>query len=46
MSPAFLEAEMKLFHEQCKDVDVVITTAVTPGISKSCHVCVKENKVV
>ena len=31
MSPAFLEAEMKLFHEQLKDIDILITTAVTPG---------------
>lgn len=31
MSKAFLEAEMKLFHEQCKDVDIVITTALIPG---------------
>jgi len=30
-SPEFLAAEEKLFSEQCKDVDVLITTAVTPG---------------
>jgi NAD(P) transhydrogenase len=31
MSKAFIEAEMKLFHEQCRDVDIVITTALIPG---------------
>ena len=31
MSKEFIEAEMKLFHEQCKDVDIVITTALIPG---------------
>merc|ERR1712200_339132 len=25
------EAEMQLFHDQCKDVDIVITTALIPG---------------
>ena len=32
MSKEFIEAEMKLFHEQCKDVDIVITTALIPGM--------------
>jgi len=27
----FVEAEMQLFHDQCKDVDIVITTALIPG---------------
>jgi NAD(P) transhydrogenase len=31
MSPAFIEAEMKLFTEQCREVDIVITTALIPG---------------
>lgn len=31
MSKEFIEAEMKLFLEQCKDVDIVITTALIPG---------------
>ncbi|OAG45626.1 NAD(P)(+) transhydrogenase (AB-specific), alpha subunit [Fonsecaea monophora] len=31
MSKEFIEAEMKLFMEQCKDVDIVITTAAIPG---------------
>merc|ERR1719318_2288543 len=31
MSKEFIEAEMKLFHDQCRDVDIVITTALIPG---------------
>jgi len=31
MSKEFIEAEMKLFAEQCKDVDIVISTALIPG---------------
>jgi NAD(P) transhydrogenase len=31
MSPEFIAAEMKLFAAQCKDVDIVITTALIPG---------------
>ena len=31
MSPAFIEAEMKLFAEQCEEVDIVVTTALIPG---------------
>jgi NAD(P) transhydrogenase len=31
MSKEFVEAEMKLFHDQCKDVDILITTALIPG---------------
>ena len=31
MSPQFIEAEMKLFMEQCREVDIVITTALIPG---------------
>jgi len=31
MSPAFIEAEMKLFKEQAKEVDIIITTAQIPG---------------
>lgn len=31
MSKEFIEAEMKLFHQQCKEVDIVITTALIPG---------------
>ncbi|KAH8808487.1 NAD(P) transhydrogenase, alpha chain [Xylogone sp. PMI_703] len=31
MSKEFHEAEMKLFMEQCKEVDIIITTALIPG---------------
>ena len=31
MSPEFIEAEMRLFAEQAKEVDIVITTALIPG---------------
>jgi len=31
MSPEFIAAEMKLFLEQCREVDIVITTALIPG---------------
>lgn len=31
MSQAFIDAEMALFAKQCKEVDIVITTALIPG---------------
>lgn len=31
MSKEFIDAEMALFREQCKEVDIVITTALIPG---------------
>jgi len=31
MSKAFIDAEMALFMEQAKDVDIIITTAMIPG---------------
>src|SRR5690606_6368604 len=31
MSAAFLEAEMALFAQQCREVDIIITTALIPG---------------
>lgn len=31
MSKEFIEAEHALFAKQCKDVDVIITTALIPG---------------
>ncbi len=31
MSPEFIAAEMELFAEQAKDVDIIITTALIPG---------------
>jgi NAD(P) transhydrogenase subunit alpha len=33
MSEAFISAEMKLFEEQARDVDIIITTALIPGKS-------------
>lgn len=31
MSPEFIKAEMELFAKQCKEVDVLISTALIPG---------------
>ena len=31
MSPEFIEAEMKLFAQQAREVDIIITTALIPG---------------
>ena len=31
MSKEFIDAEMKLFMDQCRDVDIVVTTAQIPG---------------
>lgn len=31
MSKGFIEAEMKLFTEQAREVDIIITTALIPG---------------
>lgn len=31
MSPEFIKAEMELFAKQCKDIDILITTALIPG---------------
>uniref|UniRef100_A0A061S3C8 NAD(P) transhydrogenase, mitochondrial n=1 Tax=Tetraselmis sp. GSL018 TaxID=582737 RepID=A0A061S3C8_9CHLO len=31
MSKEFIEAEMKLFADQCKEVDIIISTALIPG---------------
>uniref|UniRef100_A0A673ZWD2 proton-translocating NAD(P)(+) transhydrogenase n=1 Tax=Salmo trutta TaxID=8032 RepID=A0A673ZWD2_SALTR len=33
MSPEFIAAEMELFAKQCKDVDILITTALIPGLT-------------
>lgn len=35
MSKEFIEAEMKLFAKQCQDVDIVISTALIPGMQRS-----------
>ena len=31
MSKEFIDAEMALFREQAKEVDIIITTALIPG---------------
>ncbi|KRX84739.1 NAD(P) transhydrogenase, mitochondrial [Trichinella sp. T6] len=31
MSKEYIEAEMQLFAQQCKDIDILITTALIPG---------------
>lgn len=36
MSKEFIEAEMALFAKQCKEVDIVISTALIPG-QLHCH---------
>ena len=52
MSPEFIKAEMDLFAKQCKDVDIVITTALIPGkkaptlITKEMIESMKEGSVV
>lgn len=33
MSKEFIDAEMKLFAQQCKEVDILISTALIPGMS-------------
>uniref|UniRef100_H2ZIS4 proton-translocating NAD(P)(+) transhydrogenase n=1 Tax=Ciona savignyi TaxID=51511 RepID=H2ZIS4_CIOSA len=33
MSKEFIEAEMALFAKQCKEVDIVVTTALIPGLA-------------
>lgn len=33
MSKEFIEAEMALFAKQCKEVDIIISTALIPGQS-------------
>ena len=38
MSKEFIEAEMQLFHDQCKDVDIVISTALIPGKYRVSHI--------
>lgn len=52
MSPEFIKAEMELFAKQCKEVDILITTALIPGkpapklISKEMIESMKEGSVV
>uniref|UniRef100_A0A7M4FHT9 proton-translocating NAD(P)(+) transhydrogenase n=1 Tax=Crocodylus porosus TaxID=8502 RepID=A0A7M4FHT9_CROPO len=33
MSKEFIEAEMQLFAKQCQDVDIIISTALIPGLT-------------
>ena len=44
MSKEFIEAEMALFAEQAKEVDIIITTALIPG--KPAPELIKEEMVV
>jgi|ETN01SMinimDraft_4_1059930.scaffolds.fasta_scaffold11252_1 NAD(P) transhydrogenase subunit alpha len=44
MSEAFIKAEMELFAEQAKEVDIIITTALIPG--KPAPELIKEEMVV
>lgn len=37
MSPEFIEAEMALFAKQCKEVDILISTALIPGENSQPH---------
>lgn len=52
MSKEFIEAEMALFAKQCKEVDIIITTALIPGkpapklISKEMVESMKEGSVI
>jgi len=39
MSKEFIEAEMKLFAKQCQEVDIVISTALIPGMLDSRETC-------
>nr|CAI5826418.1 unnamed protein product [Callosobruchus analis] len=43
MSKEFIEAEMSLFAKQCKDVDVVISTALIPG--KKAPILIKKEHI-
>jgi len=52
MSKEFIEAEMKLFAQQAKEVDIIITTALIPGkpapklILKECVELMKPGSVI
>ncbi|KAK0369570.1 NAD(P) transhydrogenase beta subunit, partial [Colletotrichum limetticola] len=52
MSKEFIEAEMKLFYEQAREVDIIVTTALIPGkpapklITKSMLEAMKPGSVV
>ena len=38
MSKEFIEAEMKLFTEQCKEVDIIISTVIDNQLGRGCLV--------
>ncbi len=52
MSPAFIAAEMALFREQAREVDVIVTTALVPGtrapilVPEDVVACLKPGSVV
>ncbi|CAG7849605.1 NAD(P) transhydrogenase, mitochondrial; AltName: Full=Nicotinamide nucleotide transhydrogenase; AltName: Full=Pyridine nucleotide transhydrogenase; Flags: Precursor [Serendipita indica DSM 11827] len=52
MSKEFIEAEMALFMEQCKEIDIIITTALIPGkpapklITKEMVAAMKQGSVI
>lgn len=52
MSKEFIEAEMKLFEAQAKEVDIIITTALIPGkpapklLTKKCIEMMKPGSVI
>lgn len=52
MSKEFIEEEMRLFMNQCKEVDIVITTALIPGkpapklITKAMVAAMKQGSVI
>jgi NAD(P) transhydrogenase subunit alpha len=43
MSPEFIAAEMALFKRQCREVDIIITTALVPG--KAAPILITEEMV-
>jgi NAD(P) transhydrogenase len=43
MSPEFIKAEMELFAKQCKEIDILISTALIPG--KKAPILIKKSMV-
>lgn len=46
MSKEFIEEEMKLFARQCQDVDIVISTALIPGMHRNTDLCTMYTQAV
>lgn len=46
MSKEFIEEEMKLFARQCQDVDIVISTALIPGMHRNTDLCIMYTQAV